>query len=352
MKILFICFSTLKFDVKTPFEQPLGGTESAICYLSAALAKRGHEVSMMRNSDIDDTGTVINGVTHIKMTEEIVHLNPDVVIVASAPMVAPGVKKILPNAKVILWNHQQPDQPSMAQLFQDEFRGAIDDIVYVGLGQKNRFLEISPKVDGTVINNAIAPAFENLFADAEQIFSLKTCRGAYTSTPYRGLGVLAAIQEIPIDVYSSMAVYQGDDKAYEGMYAALRKNDCITLHGSVSQSELAERLKPITFMVYPSIFVECNSIAIMEAMAAGLKVITTDVAHAQDEFVDAMPFQKASVEEYTKLLRKNVNRFRSYPEEWAQQIWKQVQHVNENFTWAKRAQEWETHLKTLVAVPT
>jgi len=58
------------------------------------------------------------------------------------------------------------------------------------------------------------------------------------------------------------------------------------------------------------------------------------------------------VEEYTKLLRKNINRFRAYPEEWAENIWKQVQYINQNFTWALRAHQWEAYLKNLITIPT
>ena len=352
MKILFVCFSTLKFNVRTPPGEPLGGTESAICYLSTALARLGHSVSLMRNVEIDDKGTVLDGVSHLKMSEDVGHLDPDVVIVTSAPMAAPGLKKAFPRAKIVLWNHMQPDQPAMAHLFKSEFRSAIDRIVYVSDSQRKKFADLAPEVSGDFINNAISPAFENLFTSAADILAEKKCEGAYTSTPYRGLGVLAAVQELPIHVFSSMAVYQGDDASYERMYGELKKNDCLFLHGSKGQTALATALRAVAFLVYPSIFPECHSIAILEAMAAGLKIITTDVAHAQTEFVDSLPSRNATLEDYTKLLRKNINYFRSYPEEWAEKMWKQVQYINDNFTWDKRAVEWELYLKNVLSSPT
>ena len=351
MKILFICFSTLKFDVTTPGKKPLGGTESAIAYLAHALAEEGHHVSLMCNLTQGLQGGYFEGVHHYMISEDVAHINPDIVVVASAPMAAPGIKKLLPNAKLILWNHMRPDQPAMKQLFQADFRNSIDQIIYVSDTQKKAFLDLDKNIDGITISNAIAPCFENLFSSAQDIVAAKKVRGAYTSTPYRGLGVLTDIKEIPIDVYSSMDVYQGDNSPYKAMFEMLRENDCITLRGSCGQQELAMALHSVSFLVYPSIFTECHSIAIIEAMAAGLKVITTDVAHAQTEFVDSMPSKDATVEEYTKLLRKNVNYFRAYPEEWAEKIWKQVQYVNQEFTWRKRAQEWTGHLQKLLASP-
>lgn len=351
MKILFICFSTLKFDVTTPGKKPLGGTESAIAYLATELANEGHCVTLMCNLPDGIHGKLINGVRHVIISEDVAEFEPHVVIVASAPMAAPGVKKLLPNAKIVLWNHMRPDQPAMQQLFQPDFRNSIDQIIYVSDSQKKAFLDLSKTIDGNVINNAIAPCFENLFSSSQEVLAAKKVRGAYTSTPYRGLGVLAEIKEIPIDVYSSMDVYQGDNDPYKPMFDVLRRNDCITLHGSCGQEELAIALHPVSFMVYPSIFAECHSIAIIEAMAAGLKVVTTDVAHAQTEFVDSMPSKEATVEGYAKLLRKNVNYFRAYPAEWSEKIWKQVQYVNQEFTWRKRAREWTDHLQKLIAAP-
>jgi len=352
MRILFICFSSLKFNVRTPFEAPLGGTESAVCYLSVALAQKGHKVMLMRNTDVDDTGTIIGGVEHIKITDDAKHLNPDVVVIVSAPMASIGVRNVWPEAKIVLWNHMRPDQPAMAHLFEDKYRAPIDKIVYVSDSQRKAFLESGKDVNGSVIQNAISPCFADRFRSAQDILETKRCRGAYTSTPYRGLAVLASIKELPIDVYSSMQVYQGDDGDYEAMYAKLKANDCITLHGSKGQSELAAVLRPVAFLVYPSIFTECHSIAILEAMAMGLKVITTTVAHEPTEFVESLPYATTTLDDYTAALRKNITFFRSQPEKWAEQMWKQVQYVNSEFTWAKRAREWDTHLQNLLTTPT
>lgn len=351
MKILFICFSTLKFDVLTPAKNPLGGTESAICYLAVALAALGHDVSLMRNTDVDDTGTVIQGVRHLKISEDVTHLDPDVVVIANAPMGAPGVKKLLPRAKVVLWNHMRPDQPAMEHFFKPEFRAALDGVVYVSESQCKAFTDITKIEDGNVIPNAIAPCFENLFSSAKDIFAVKECRGAYTSTPYRGLAILGAIKELPIDVYSSMQVYQGNDAPYDSMYQKLKENDCLTLCASYGQRPLSMLLRPAAFMVYPSIFQECHSIAIIEAMAAGLKVITTDAAHEQTEFVDSLPEKTTTLEAYTALLRKNMNFFRAYPEEFAEKMWKQVQYINVNFTWAQRARQWTQYLQNMLSLP-
>lgn len=351
MKILFICLSTLEFNVRTPYEAPLGGTESALSYLSVELAKLGHDVFLMAKTQ----DNIIDGVQHLAISENIEHINPDVVIVTSAPQACPAIKKLVPRAKLILWNHMQPDQPAMLHLFQPEAKSAIDHLVYVSESQRSAFIKVDTKIERLrdhVIGNAMSPVFENMFTSSEEILAVKKCRGAYTSTPFRGLAILSHIKELPIEVYSSMAVYQGDDTSFEAMYENLKLNDCIELKGSVSQTQLREGLKEISFLVYPSIFTECHSIAILEAMAAGLKVITTEAASPETEFIDAMPLQDGSVETYTALLRRNVNSFRSRPEAWADKMFKQIQYVNSEFTWAKKAKEWDRYLQNITSMPT
>jgi tetratricopeptide (TPR) repeat protein len=47
MRIAFACFSPFPFRVDTAYETPLGGSESAVCYLAEALAAQGHEVFLL-----------------------------------------------------------------------------------------------------------------------------------------------------------------------------------------------------------------------------------------------------------------------------------------------------------------
>lgn len=44
MRLTFVDPCRWDYDVDTPFERPLGGSQSALAYLTAALAGRGHDV--------------------------------------------------------------------------------------------------------------------------------------------------------------------------------------------------------------------------------------------------------------------------------------------------------------------
>ena len=47
MRIAFLDTNELDYTADTPYRQPLGGSQSAICYLAAELARLGHEVAVL-----------------------------------------------------------------------------------------------------------------------------------------------------------------------------------------------------------------------------------------------------------------------------------------------------------------
>ncbi len=184
----------------------------------------------------------------------------------------------------------------------------------------------------------------------------KQNRAAYTSAPFRGLDLLveamARTSATSLDIYSTMRTYQADDSPFQPLYARARANPRIAYHGAVGQTELAARLKGAAFLAYPCTFLETYCIAVVEAIAAGLKVITTDLgplAGTSMGFADLLPLHKGMkggdiVAGFVPLLEKNVAAFQKSPEEWAQERFTQMQTVNRLCNWKARAAEWEALL--------
>ena len=334
MRILFLVLGSLEFDVKSPEEIPLGGTESAVCYLARALAKIGHFVTLS-NPTIKKLENKC-GVIHVPKSE-INREHFDVVIVPNAPFAFVKLKTLFPDSKLVLWNHLLPSQPAMKyfKLMRDQ----IDEVVFVSEKQRKMFND----EHGVVLPNAIAPCFEHMFYNATELMKAKELRGAYTSTPYRGLDKLQKIRELPIDIFSSMQVYQASDHDFIPMYEELSHNGALRMNGSVPQPELAHYLMRCSFLVYPSTFEECHSIAILEAQAAGLKVITTPSAMEPDGYADIV-----TQEEYIPKLAENISVYKENPLLWAERRLDQVRYINDRFTWKKRAREWESMLCQLV----
>jgi glycosyltransferase involved in cell wall biosynthesis len=251
----------------------------------------------------------------------------------------------------------------MCRLAVKEISESWDGIVCVSDWQRNSYIEaFKLKPDSlTVIRNAIAPCFEKLFRSPDDLVRAKSgaLTLAYTSTPYRGLKHLLDIfpefrrgnPEATLSVYSSMAVYQKheafDAEMFSGMYDALRATEGIEYVGSMSQPALAERLSTSHILAYPNIFPETSCIAVMEAMAAGLRVVTSDFAalpETTEGFADLVPIdfkdQKGYVRDYTRALMD-----RPYETEVdAGWLYAQAAHMNRHHTWSVRARQWSEFL--------
>ena len=354
MRLCFIDFANWDYNVDAPTLGPLGGSQSALCYLSVALAKAGHDVTVM--SGTERPGQV-QGV-------ECLHANTcdgaffrekayDAVIVLNSGT-SSKLRAVLPSStKLILWTQHEPAQPSMHRLGIPGVRSRWDGIVCVSDWQKAAYVRefnIAPE-RMAVIRNAIAPCFERLFSSRGDFANAKSnpLTLAYTSTPYRGLQLLLEIfpefrREAPVsrlDVYSSMAVYrnqQAVDDEMQGIYDALKATAGVNYVGSLPQPQLAERLATAHILAYPCIFPETSCIAVMEAMAAGLRVVTSDVAalpETTEGFADLVPYNADFVRNYTEVLDQPYS---------PDGLFAQVVHMNQHHTWKVRAQQWAEYL--------
>ncbi len=358
MKILFVNLSTLRFNVATPDTEPLGGSESCVCYLARQLAKNGHDVTLVARLPENSAGAAM-GVAHhpppiIQDGEFFAAGQFDIVIACNAPVACPHLRAISPKSLIILWDHVPPDQPSMRELSNPEVLQSIDLIVYVSEWQKSeteKRFGINKK--SAVIGNGLTPAFENMFGSAQELRAAKENRAAYTTIPYRGLPVLLKVmenleQDMKLDIFSSMRVYQMADDEYAALYREAAKDPRITSHGAVSQTELGKRLKPAAFLAYPSVCAETFCIAALEAMAAGMKVISTRLGALETTtmgYADLIPVETSSPDDlataFKNALGKNIIEFREHPDAWAEKMFEQVQSVNRACTWTVRAGDWE-----------
>lgn len=351
MKICFVDFSTWDYNVATPTLRPLGGSQSAMCYLAVALARLGHEVTAV-------TGTSEPG--FIDGVECINRFIPraDAVIALNAP--AHGVRLrgcLHASTRLILWTQHAANQPGMRNLKARHVREAWDHIVCVSDWQRRGIMDELGVEPGraSVLRNAVSPAFEGMFTSEDEFLEAKSARPlrrAYTSTPYRGLHLLLDVTggDAVLEVYSSMDVYMGqDDRKFAGLYERLKSTDGIDYVGSLPQSVLAERLKRAHVLSYPNIFPETSCIAVMEAMAAGLQVITSDLGalpETTEGFARLVPIdvdidldraiitvkdQAAYVAAFSEALSVPYS---------SSNLYAQVEHMNRHHTWAIRARQW------------
>ena len=365
MKLLFVNLSSLKFTVQTPDQSPLGGSESALCYLARALAARGHQISLIANLP-ETQNFLIETVAHypVATLKDLAFFAAekfDAIIICNAPAAAAPLKAAAPSSRILFWAHALPDQPAMQSLALAQTKQAIDAALCVSSWQQSEIERaFGPFRHSAVIGNGIAPAFENMFASPDDLFRSKQNRAAYTTTPYRGLAVLLRAMQgyggaAQLDIFSSMRVYQADDTDYTLLFAEAAQNPAITLHGSVTQSELARHLRATAFLFYPCIYPETFCITAAEAMAAGLKIVSTALGALSETtagYASLVPLTSSDgdvlVKDFRAAMQTAEREFAADPLAWAQQAFAQSQYANRVFTWKQRASEWEEQLRALL----
>jgi tetratricopeptide (TPR) repeat protein len=369
--LLFDLPSNMAFTVATPEQQPLGGMASCICYLARALAARGHDVTLAAVLP-DGTPPVVMGVRHVPVKDALADApgffrqgGYDAVIAVNYPDIAPVVKNASPKTVTAAWLHVYPDQPALAPL--KALEGSLDAAVCVSATLRDAVRHSIPALsDRTVaIGNAISPFFENMFSSAEDVLAAKQNRAVYASMPFRGLDLLVEVMgrvggTVELDVYSSMRTYQLEEKNYAALYDLARRNPRIRHHGSVGQRALAEAFRGAAYLTYPSTFIESYCIVAQEAIAAGLKVISNDLGALPETtlgYADLLPVQGGAIARadhiagITRLVEKNQAEFQRDPRAWAEARFAQLQAVNRECTWARRAAAWEARLEQHMAAP-
>lgn len=360
MRIGFVNFSSLIYDTATPYKKPMGGSESAMCYLAEAMAKNGHDVVLFTALG---KKAKVRGVICMPNKDLFNSLAPlDILVVQNSPLQGYQIKPALgKKTRLVLWSQHDTNQPAVGFLGRPEVRDVFDAFVLISDWQRKNYIEkfgISPKKT-TVLRNAISPAFENLFAKGETTLSKKSDPPVltYTSTPFRGLNLLIqifpAIKETYLDVklrvFSSLGVYHVpksvDDKSYGELYDACRNTPGVTYIGSISQTKLARELIKASVFAYPNTFPETSCISVMEAMAAGCFIVTSRLGALPEttagfaKLIDV----DGDWQKYGNLFIREILNFLYEPKDLSSQ----VVYANKHYTWRVRAKEWEKWIKTL-----
>jgi len=356
MKLLLVNGSRLRFTVETPAREPLGGSESACAWLARALAARGHHVSLMAHLP-DCAPDEAQGVHHLPVSVAqdagfFAKSHFDAVITLSAPQAAQLMKQMAPDALHVAWLHLPPTQ-AVRDLI-NKHQPFMEQAVFVSQTQRKAVGYEGPS---HVIGNGIAPVFEKQFESAKELWAAKENRAAYASVPDRGLDVLADViertrLETQFDIYSGMRLVQQSEDGFAPLYARLKALPHCHYHGALGQAALAEALKPAAVLAYPCTVGETYGIVVQEAIAAGLKVVTTDLGHLRHTamgFAELVTPGPNLAARFTAQLERTVASFLANPRAWAEERFAQVQAVNRDCTWAVRAKEWEDFLGRTMA---
>jgi glycosyltransferase involved in cell wall biosynthesis len=364
MNWVFLDFSKWDYDVATPLSRPLGGSHSALCYLAIELARAGHPVTVANGLK---EPREVNGVRCMpldNLTTEVFVPADTIVIVLNGPGdIARQLQPLPVRRPLILWTQHAHDQPAMAALRDPVNVSMWDHLVCISDWQKGMFeREFGIPADKIkVLRNAVSPVFQNLFRDGTDLAEAKSgsLRLAYTSTPFRGLELLTTCfppifrrhPHCQLDVFSSMQVYgqAAAEDPFQSLYNQLRSTPGIVYRGSVSQTELARQLVQTSVLAYPNTFAETSCIAVMEALAAGLLVVTSDLGALPETcagFARLVPpvgpgrGVEPFVIDFARTLDQTLFELEANRPAVMQRLFDQSQAINRTCTWSTRAREW------------
>lgn len=198
------------------------------------------------------------------------------------------VRKIEEDKIRVYWVHDTANDPETNHLKNSFSRDRFHKLVFCGHWQYNQYLNTLniPATDKCiVIDTPIIPI-------TPFVKSTDEVRLIYTSTPQRGLALLVPVfiqlakkyTNIKLDVFSSFSIYGWDqaDEQFRELFDACRSHPQINYHGSQPNEVVREHLQRAHIFAYPSIWQECNSRALIEAMSAGCLCIHPNIAGLSD----------------------------------------------------------------------
>ena len=184
----------------------------------------------------------------------------------------------------IYWNQLSHDQNAVQFLSTPENVEAINQFVFVSNWQAEQFRKTFniPGYKTTVLKNACIGVEQRQPGKRDKV------RLCYTSTPWRGLDVLLKAWEIlkpqdcELHVFSSTKIYGKDfainnENYYQELYDKCEALPNVVYRGSVSNEELRKELHTFDILAYPNTFEETSCIAVIEALSAGLRVVTSNL---------------------------------------------------------------------------
>lgn len=355
MKIAFLDLSDRNYNIESVYQMPMGGSESALCYLAEALAQQGQEVWLFNNISQAEKSRGVMCMPVNSITNDLLQ-SLDALIVLNMAVAGTKIKPLIgKNTRFILWTQHASDQPAISALQNREERESYDGFAFVSEWQRQQYIaQFNINLEKTaILRNAISPSFSAIFSNDISIVSQKTKPPviAYTSTPFRGLDILVEVfpkirQAVPgttLKVFSSMKVYQlsNADDQYNELYKKCQETEGIEYIGSIPQPELSRQLKLATALAYPNHYPETSCIAVMEAMASGCYIITSNLGALPETtsgFASLISWKNP--EDYPHFfINETVRILKEYPN-LETPLKQQVDYINNCCIWPVRAQEW------------
>ena len=278
------------FNFETPYESPLGGSETSFLLLSKGLAELNNSVVILSSSTVNVPQQDYNRLLHnINNIGGILPESDIIICNRCLPM-----EVLQSDKRIFYYSHDAFDQTHILQwMIEPIIVNRIEKILCVSEWQKNTFKKYYniPEKKLFVLGNSID---SSLYWGFKQRNLNKLI---FASIPYKGIDVLHEIfsdicikserDNLELHIYSSMELY-GDtsgDEEYADSFSKLSRTNGIILHKPTSMANLAAELLSSNLYIHPCTYHESFGMLTVQSQAAGCLPVTIDNG-ANIELVD------------------------------------------------------------------
>ena len=251
--------------------------------------------------------------------------------------------------KTIFWNQLSYDQEAVQFLNDPKYIEQIDHFVFVSHWQSEMFRKIFniPGYKSHVIKNACIGVEEKIPTNSDKI---KIC---YTSTPWRGLDVLLRAWELntpencELHIFSSCQIYGKEfgenDTQYQELYDKCNQLPNVVYRGSIPNNELRNELPTFDILAYPNTFEETSCISVIEALSAGLRVVTSNLGalpETTEGYARIYPYlmdKEKHATHFSKILNEEIE----YVKGGGFNPQSQIDGYKQRWSWNMRINEWK-----------
>lgn len=276
----------MMFDPDSLTTRGIGGSESALINLTREWKKNNPNDDVIVYNNNTGKYQEYDGVkwkTTLDFNLDVRSFNLDVLVSLREPEIF--TQPYIDAKLKVLWSEDNMQEQSLQELTKNKYAITnIDKIFVISQFAYNDIKNSFPDSDIDIVRNGYNIdwlSYEGLVTKDKPI-------AVYTSTPFRGLDLLADFwQDIyngcvkhnvhpSLRIYSGMSLYGQSDKAFESLYMALSKMKGVDVYPPVPQKQLYIELQEASVMLYPNTHTETGCMAVTEALANGLWVVTTD----------------------------------------------------------------------------
>ena len=283
--------------------------------------------------------------------------------------VIPGDNVIAPDNSNIVWLHPHHMEEGLEQLMDKQFQKHFKAYVFVSDWQYERFMERFqlPMEKCYVLKNAIQP-FEKHEKPKGKLQLM------FHPNPIRGLDILLeAIKLIPEEDFDLHIFHELDPderkkqhlqgiQTYEYSHVGPQEEaflrHCLRLaqddkrivrHTRTNNSKVREQLMKTHIFAYPSYFMETSCICMIEALAAGCSVLSSNLAALPEtglgfaRHYGFIPDRQKHIERFARELKRTITEYRNGEFDSTHQ----VEIINNYYNWNTRVHQWIQFSKEL-----